>query len=134
MSVARAMATLPAMSSAVAYGQNIMGTKPLHSGHLPINGLNLYYEVYGDLDARRPPLLVIPGAFMSVESMAAWAYALHPVSLLVSADRTFARERHQTRAPVGMRAQGQDEEGRARDERHGDRDQCRAPARQGRLG
>lgn len=44
-------------------------------GYVPINGLNLYYEVYGDLDARRPPLLLIPGAFMAVESMAAWAYA-----------------------------------------------------------
>ena len=26
-----------------------MGTKPSRSGHLPINGLNLYYEVYGEL-------------------------------------------------------------------------------------
>lgn len=70
------MATLPAMSSAVAYGQNIMGTKPLHSGHLPINGLNLYHEVYGELGTSKvPPLLLIPGAFMATDSMTSWVSA-----------------------------------------------------------
>lgn len=45
-------------------------------GHLPINGLELYHEVYGDLDkAKAPPLLVIPGAFMGIDSMAAWIAA-----------------------------------------------------------
>lgn len=52
-----------------------MGAGPSHTGHLPINGLNLYHEVYGELSASRPPLLVIPGAFMAAESMAAWALA-----------------------------------------------------------
>lgn len=43
------------------------------SGHLPINGLNLYYEVHGEPGASgRPPLLVVPGAFMATDSMAAW--------------------------------------------------------------
>ena len=51
-----------------------MGTKPAH-GHLPINGLNLYYEVYGELSTSKPPLLLIPGAFMAVDSMTAWAKA-----------------------------------------------------------
>jgi len=57
-----------------------MGTKPSRGGYLPINGLNLYYEVYGELGTSKPPLLLIPGAFMATDSMKAWA-------------DTFARER-----------------------------------------
>jgi pimeloyl-ACP methyl ester carboxylesterase len=46
------------------------------SGHLPINGLKLYYEVYGPLGKpKTPPLLLIPGAFMSTDSMKPWAAA-----------------------------------------------------------
>ena len=53
-----------------------MGTKPPHSGHLPINGLNLYHEVYGELGKLTvPPLLLIPGAFMATDSMQSWASA-----------------------------------------------------------
>ncbi|MEV3905814.1 alpha/beta hydrolase [Mycobacterium sp. NPDC050551] len=52
-----------------------MENKPPRGGHLPINGLNLYHEVYGDLGASKPPLLLIPGAFMATVSMAVWAEA-----------------------------------------------------------
>jgi pimeloyl-ACP methyl ester carboxylesterase len=46
------------------------------SGHLPINGLDIYYEVYGDLDdSTRSPLLLIPGSFMATSSMLAWVSA-----------------------------------------------------------
>ncbi len=41
-----------------------MGTKPSGGGYLPINGLNLHHEVYGELGTSKPPLLLIPGAFM----------------------------------------------------------------------
>ena len=41
--------------------------------HLPINGLNLYYEVHGELGPT--PLLLIPGAFMSTDAMPAWVSA-----------------------------------------------------------
>ena len=57
-----------------------MRTKPSRGGYLPINGLNLYYEVYGDLGTSKLPLLLIPGAFMATDSMKVWA-------------DTFARER-----------------------------------------
>lgn len=57
-----------------------MGAAPSRSGHLPINGLDLYHEVYGELDSS-PPLLLIPGAFMATDSMTAWAQAF-------STDRT----------------------------------------------
>ena len=50
-----------------------MGTWPSRSGHLPINGLNLYHEVYGALSALKPPLFLIPGAFMATDSITAWA-------------------------------------------------------------
>jgi pimeloyl-ACP methyl ester carboxylesterase len=59
-----------------------MGTKPSHSGHLPINGLNLYHEVYGELGKSTvSPLLLIPGAFMATDSMTSWVSAF-------AADRT----------------------------------------------
>ncbi|MBF4479126.1 Pimeloyl-ACP methyl ester carboxylesterase [Rhodococcus rhodochrous J3] len=46
---------------------------PPRSGHLPINGLSLYFEVHGKLDGSpRPPLLLIPGAFMSTRPMSSW--------------------------------------------------------------
>ena len=52
-----------------------MGTKPSHGGHLPINGLELYHEVYGELGGSKAPLLLIPGAFMGADSMSAWVEA-----------------------------------------------------------
>jgi pimeloyl-ACP methyl ester carboxylesterase len=49
---------------------------PSHSGHLPINGLSLYYEVHGELGtSRTSPLLLIPGGFMSTDSMTSWVSA-----------------------------------------------------------
>jgi pimeloyl-ACP methyl ester carboxylesterase len=52
-----------------------MATIPSPGGYLPINGLNLYYEVRGELGTSKPPLLLIPGAFMATDSMKAWADA-----------------------------------------------------------
>ena len=52
-----------------------MGTTPSRGGYLPINGLNLYHEVYGEIGTSKPPLLLIPGAFMATDSMTAWADA-----------------------------------------------------------
>ncbi len=53
-----------------------MTTTPERSGHLPINGLSLYHEVYGELGTpTTPPLLLIPGAFMAVGSMKSWVSA-----------------------------------------------------------
>ncbi len=52
-----------------------MGNKPSRSGYLPINGLNLYHEVYGQLGTSKPPLLLIPGAFMAADSMPDWVEA-----------------------------------------------------------
>jgi len=53
-----------------------METKPSRNGHLPINGLSLYHEVYGELGkSKTPPLLLIPGAFMATGSMTSWVSA-----------------------------------------------------------
>jgi pimeloyl-ACP methyl ester carboxylesterase len=52
-----------------------MGSTPSRRGHLPINGLNLYHEVYGELGTSKPPLLLIPGAFMATDSMMLWTKA-----------------------------------------------------------
>lgn len=53
-----------------------MTTAPARRGHLPINGLSLYHEVYGELDRSEPPLLIIPGGFMSTGSVSSWVSAL----------------------------------------------------------
>jgi pimeloyl-ACP methyl ester carboxylesterase len=53
-----------------------MATEPTRSGHLPINGLSLYHEVYGELGkSKATPLLLIPGAFMATDSMTSWVSA-----------------------------------------------------------
>jgi len=53
-----------------------MQTASPRSGHLPINGLDLFYEVHGELGASHPPpLLLIPGAFMATTSMTPWVNA-----------------------------------------------------------
>ena len=50
--------------------------KPERSGHLPINGLQLYHEAHGDLGGSETvPLLLVPGAFMSTDSMRQWVAA-----------------------------------------------------------
>src|SRR3954470_19441692 len=50
--------------------------KPSRNGHLPINGLRLYHEVYGELGkSKTSPLLLIPGAFMGTDSMKSWVSA-----------------------------------------------------------
>jgi pimeloyl-ACP methyl ester carboxylesterase len=54
----------------------VTATRASRNGHLPINGLSLYYEVHGELGtARTSPLLLIPGAFMSTDSMTSWVSA-----------------------------------------------------------
>ena len=51
-------------------------TEPSRDGHLPVNGLSLYYEVYGQVGrSTSSPLLLIPGAFMSTDSMRSWVSA-----------------------------------------------------------
>lgn len=50
--------------------------KPSHSGHLPINGLSLYHEVYGEFGtSTTAPLLLIPGALMATDTMEPWVSA-----------------------------------------------------------
>jgi pimeloyl-ACP methyl ester carboxylesterase len=65
-----------------------MATKPSRNGHLPINGLSLYYEVYGELGtSRTSPLLFIPGAFMSTDSMTSWVSAFAPARAVIVFDQ-----------------------------------------------
>jgi pimeloyl-ACP methyl ester carboxylesterase len=64
-----------------------MGTKPSHGGYLPINGLNVYHEAYGELGTSKPPLLLIPGAFMGTDSMRAWADAFAPERAVIVFDQ-----------------------------------------------
>jgi pimeloyl-ACP methyl ester carboxylesterase len=46
---------------------------PSRKGHLAINGLSLYHEVYGELgESKTVPLLLVPGAFMATDSMEPW--------------------------------------------------------------
>jgi pimeloyl-ACP methyl ester carboxylesterase len=53
-----------------------MEMKPSRSGQLPINGLSVYHEVYGELGTSNvTPLLLTPGAFMATDSMKSWVSA-----------------------------------------------------------
>ena len=53
-----------------------MASKPSRNGHLPVNGLSLYYEVHGELGKwKTSPLLLIPGTFMATGSMKSWVSA-----------------------------------------------------------
>jgi pimeloyl-ACP methyl ester carboxylesterase len=57
-------------------------------GHLPINGLNLHHEVYGELGtSKTPPLLLIPGAFMATDSMKSWADAFASERVVIMFDQ-----------------------------------------------
>jgi len=54
----------------------VIQATPQRSGQLPINGLDLFYEVHGELGtSETPPLLLIPGAFMATNSMTTWVNA-----------------------------------------------------------
>ncbi|WNG79533.1 alpha/beta hydrolase [Mycobacterium sp. ITM-2016-00316] len=64
-----------------------MGKKPSRSGHLPINGLDLYYEVHGDFAAPGVPLLLIPGAFMATDSMPDWVDAFAKTRAVIVFDQ-----------------------------------------------
>ncbi len=62
--------------------------RPSRSGHLPINGLQLYAEVYGEVGSSAAvPLLLIPGAFLSTASMHAWVDAFAPSRPVVVFDQ-----------------------------------------------
>lgn len=57
-------------------------------GHLPINGLRLYYEVYGELGrSTTSPLLLIPGAFMGTDSMTSWVSAFAATRAVIVFDQ-----------------------------------------------
>jgi pimeloyl-ACP methyl ester carboxylesterase len=65
-----------------------MTAKRSSSGHLPINGLSLYYEVYGELGgSTTSPLLLIPGAFMATDSMTSWVSAFAVTRTVITFDQ-----------------------------------------------
>jgi pimeloyl-ACP methyl ester carboxylesterase len=62
--------------------------KPWRSGHVPVNGLSLYHEVYGELGTSGPaPLLLIPGAFMGSDSMEPWVSAFAATRTVIVFDQ-----------------------------------------------
>jgi len=62
--------------------------KPSRNGHLPINGLSLYHEVYGELGtSTTAPLLLIPGAHMATDSMGSWVSAFADTRTVIVFDQ-----------------------------------------------
>ncbi|NUU23720.1 MAG: alpha/beta hydrolase [Streptomycetaceae bacterium] len=62
--------------------------KPSRKGHLPINGLSLYHEVYGELGpSTTSPLLLIPGGFMATDAMKPWVSAFTDTRTVVVFDQ-----------------------------------------------
>src|SRR4029450_10731550 len=43
---------------------------PTRTGYAETNGARIYYQVHGDLNSGKTPLLVLHGSYMSAESMA----------------------------------------------------------------
>ena len=64
-----------------------MTTRPSHNGYLPINGLSLYHEVYGEFGGSTSPLLLIPGAFMAADSMMPWVAAFASTRAVIVFDQ-----------------------------------------------
>ncbi|MGW0163371.1 alpha/beta fold hydrolase [Mycobacterium sp. NPDC003323] len=62
-------------------------TTPMRHGHFPINGLHLHYEVYGTLAGPKPPLLLIPGAFMAADAMPDWVSAFATSRAVITFDQ-----------------------------------------------
>jgi hypothetical protein len=68
------------------------GASPTRSGYLAINGLKLYYEVYGTLgQPKTTPLLLIPGGFMATDAMKPWAAAVVAKRPVIVFDRSRSR-------------------------------------------
>jgi pimeloyl-ACP methyl ester carboxylesterase len=62
--------------------------KPSRSGQVPINGLSLYHEVYGELGtSETAPLLLIPGAYMATDSMKSWVSAFADTRTVIVFDQ-----------------------------------------------
>lgn len=43
---------------------------PTRTGYAAVPGARIYYQIHGDLDARKPPLLILHGGYMSADAMA----------------------------------------------------------------
>ena len=50
-------------------------TRPTKSGYASVNGGRFYYQVFGDLNAGKTPLLLLHGSFMSADAMAPFVQA-----------------------------------------------------------
>jgi pimeloyl-ACP methyl ester carboxylesterase len=62
--------------------------EPTRCGHLPINGLEVYHEVHGELgESAGAPLLLIPGAFMATDSMRSWVSAFTDERVVIVFDQ-----------------------------------------------
>src|SRR5262249_291479 len=51
-----------------------MSSSDARTGYAPVNGLQMYYEIHGD----GPPLLLLHGAYMTIEGMAPLVSRLAP--------------------------------------------------------
>ncbi|MEJ2889114.1 alpha/beta fold hydrolase [Actinomycetospora aeridis] len=80
--------------------------EPSRSGHLPINGLQLYYEVYGDLGV--VPLLLVPGAFLSTTSMERWVATFAPARPVIVFDQQGHGRTPDTPRPMSYEQFGDD--------------------------
>src|SRR3989442_3853247 len=100
----------------------MMATKPSRTGHLSINSLSLYHEVFGELGkSKTSPLLLIPGAFMATDSMKSWVSAFAGKRAVIVFDqqghgRTPDTSRKMSYEPIRLRCRGAAArvEGRAR--------------------
>ncbi|GLZ48962.1 oxidoreductase [Actinomycetospora sp. NBRC 106375] len=83
--------------------------EPSRRGHLPIDGLQLYYEVHGDLAAPGAvPLLLVPGAFQSTEFMTPWVAAFADARPVIVVDQQGHGRTPDTPRPMSYERFGDD--------------------------
>jgi pimeloyl-ACP methyl ester carboxylesterase len=63
-----------AMLFFAAFQSNGQQRKPADSGYVPVNGIKVYYEVYGE----GKPIVLLHGAFMTIETN--WGQLIHELS------------------------------------------------------
>jgi pimeloyl-ACP methyl ester carboxylesterase len=59
----------PAAAASEPAGRTTPGSTPTRTGHADVEGGRIHYQVHGDLNSGKTPLLVLHGSFMSGDTM-----------------------------------------------------------------
>lgn len=89
-------------------GGDAMTATDHQSGYAPVNGLKMYYELHGAPADGQPPLVVLPGGFMTTELMAPLISALAATRRVVAVDPQGHGRTADVDRPLGFEAMADD--------------------------